>query len=424
MKLGVLRRKTYRTVFLGQAVSAFGTALVPVALAFAVLRAKHSPTDLGIVLAATEGSSLAFYLLGGVISDRFTRKRVMIAADCARAATQIGLGLLFIEGNTGLAGICLLAGAGGAATGLFMPAAQGLTPQLVDGDELHEANILQSSTTSLMLLLGPAVAGVLTVSVGGGWAIVIDGTTFVINALSLSSLPSAVANGDPEASILTQLRDGWQAFVARAWYVQVVCSVAVANLGAGIFITLGPVSAQHFGGAGAWAAILAVGAAGSALGTFAMMRTEPTYPLRTGALLLMLWACLPIAVGVRPPLVVQCLVAALGFFGMTASNALLLTSVQKVVPTELLSRVLSYDYFLSFLSVPLGLAVAGPLSALIGLKATLVGAGLVMLGVQVLTFAAPHVRGFRPLPTPLADVTTPPAADPDAQSLAAVDAEL
>src|ERR671932_761448 len=96
--LDVLREREFRLVFGAQVVSLFGDGIVPVALAFAVLDLTGSATDLGLVLAARTVPLVACLLAGGVVADRVSRRRVMIAADVVRLVSQGLLGAMLVSG--------------------------------------------------------------------------------------------------------------------------------------------------------------------------------------------------------------------------------------------------------------------------------------------------------------------------------------
>jgi MFS family permease len=74
VRAGPLREPNFRAVFIGQATSALGNGLVPVALAFAVLQLTGSTTDLGLVLTSEFVAQLALFLAGGVVADRISRR--------------------------------------------------------------------------------------------------------------------------------------------------------------------------------------------------------------------------------------------------------------------------------------------------------------------------------------------------------------
>ncbi len=137
--MGALRERNFRLLFIGQSVSALGNALVPVALAFAILDLTHSPADLGYVLGAEAAAQVVFLLAGGVIADRLSRRAVMLGADSVRGAAEAALGALLITGHPSVWLLAALAAVQGMAGALFMPASTGLTPSVVSQANLQQA---------------------------------------------------------------------------------------------------------------------------------------------------------------------------------------------------------------------------------------------------------------------------------------------
>jgi MFS family permease len=382
-------------VFTGPAISSFGNSLVPVALAFAVLRDTGSATDLGYVLGSEEVAVLFLYLLGGVVADRLPRRSVMIAADVVRCTGEVTLGLLFVLGHPSIPGICALTAVQGVAGGVFAPAALGLIPAVADNENLQQANMLQSMASNVTSVVAPAIGGILVVTVGGGWAILGDGVTFAVNAVILTALRLDLPSKKRPTTVIADLKQGWGAFTSRSWYWHVVLSVAGFNLFAGVYVTLGPVIARrYYGGAGAWATIATVGALGAVLGGAGLMRIRPRHPLRTGIQLSMLWPLIPVALALRLPLPVVCLAASVGFLGVLAFNDLLHTVIHKMIPEDVLSRVVAYDYFFGDLALPIGILLAGPTANALGARGTLAGAGVLVLVVLMATMLVPSVRNF------------------------------
>jgi MFS family permease len=256
-RLGLLRQSNFRLVFIGQTVSALGNAMLPVALAFAILDQGGRAIDLAYVFGTQEVAALMLYLLGGVAADRYSRRIVMVGADGVRAAAQLVLGGLLIAGHTPVIALAACAAVQGVAGGFFNPAAQGLVPALVPADQLQEANTLQQSGSGVARIVGPALAGALVVSIGGGWAILLNGVSFAVNAAMLTLVRVDAASRteqERQANVLTQLREGWTAFRSFSWYVALVIAFASFNLFYGAYITLGPVVAKRYlGGAAAWA---------------------------------------------------------------------------------------------------------------------------------------------------------------------------
>ena len=182
-QFGILRQHTFRHVFLARAVSLLGTAIAPIALAFAVLgQPGGTATKLGVVMASEAVAQVVFLLAGGVLADRFSRYRLMVGSDLFAFAAQGSIAGLFISRAAPLGLIAALSAVTGAASGIFYPSARGLIPQIVDGPELQSANALVRLSQNTAALAGASTSGVIIVGVGAGWALAIDAVSFLVSA--------------------------------------------------------------------------------------------------------------------------------------------------------------------------------------------------------------------------------------------------
>lgn len=182
-RLGPLAEPQFRRLYLARAFSLFGDALVPVALAFAVLAVDRSPTALGFVLASRFVSLVVFLLVGGVIGDRLSRKGVLIASDLVRFGAQSITAWLLITAHARVWELVALAFVYGMGEAFFRPTSTGFVPETVSQARLQQANALLAMTTSTWTVVGPVVAGVMVTTVGAGWAIGADALTFLVSAL-------------------------------------------------------------------------------------------------------------------------------------------------------------------------------------------------------------------------------------------------
>src|SRR6266568_2803217 len=148
-RLGALQERDFRLFLTGQTASLLGDGMVPVALSFAVLDLTGSITDLGLVLAARAVPMIGFLLVGGVFADRLPRRAVMIGADLLRFGSQGLVAALLISGHAQLWQIIALQAVNGAATAFFNPALTGLTPAIVSGERLQQANVLRGMSMGL-----------------------------------------------------------------------------------------------------------------------------------------------------------------------------------------------------------------------------------------------------------------------------------
>jgi MFS family permease len=196
--------------------------------------------------------------------------------------------------------------------------------------------------------------------------------------------------------IVLDLAEGWSEFASRIWLWTIVVAAGFGNMASvGAAMVLGPlVAKQALGGASAWGAILACEGAGFLVGGLLLLRWRPRRPLLAGELALLVWA-LPLVclASVRSTAVI-----AAGFFfsglALEVFNVSWSTALQQHVPLEKLSRVSAYDALGSFVFIPLGLTIVGPIASAIGVTETLWLAAVVLLGS---TLAALSVRDMREL---------------------------
>jgi MFS family permease len=403
---GVLAERQFRRYFVGQATSYLGDGLLPVAISFAVLDLTGSASDLGLVLAARMIPVVLFLLVGGVWADRLPRHLVMLGSDVGRGVVQALLAVLLLTGSAELWHLLVLQALYGVAEAFMRPAATGLLPALVPGDRLQQANSLMSATVNSAYIVGPLIAGALVATVGAGTAIAVDAATFAVSTVSLALLrvPARVARAE-RLPFLEELRDGWREFRSRTWLWATVAAASFYLLAVvAPLMVLGPVVAdRELGGASAWGVIAAAIALGTLVGSIAAARARPARPILTIAVLLAGPAFTAIALAVPLPVSV---IAVLGFVaGATEGfmEVVWITALQERIPPAALSRVSSYDTLGSFVFMPVGFALAGPVSEAIGLRATLVAVAIFALATSLLLVALPAVRAVRRVPAVTAE---------------------
>jgi len=187
-----LHEREFRLLFAGRITSLFGSAIAPVALAFAVLDLTGSKTDLGLVLAAREIPLIVFLLAGGIWADRLPRNVVMVGANVFSALSQAAAAALLIAGSAEIWHLAALAAVNGGASAFFFPASAGVIPQTVPAGILQQANALLALAMNSAMIGGAAVAGFLVAAFGSGWALAIDAGTYLVGAsfVALMRLPA------------------------------------------------------------------------------------------------------------------------------------------------------------------------------------------------------------------------------------------
>jgi hypothetical protein len=378
--LAPFRRKQFRLLFAGELITLLGTAVAPVALAFAVLDLTGSATDLGYVLAAGWLPQIVFILIGGVLGDRLPRNLVMVGANLLSAAAQGATAALLLTGAAQPWHLAVLAAARGTATALFFPAAQSVVPEIVETELLQPANAMIRLAQSASTVLGAGLGG----------AIAFDAATYLVSALVFVRIRIPRVVVERGETIVRELIEGWNEFRSREWLWVIVVCASVGNLVAtATFSVLGPLIAKRYlGGAPAYGAIVAAQSAGFIAGGLISLRWRPARPLLVSTL-----ALLPTAgeiacyAGVR----MTAVIATVAFFagvGLEIFGVNWITALQQHVPTRVLSRVNSYDALGSFVFIPLGLVIAGPLAARLGVTETLwifLAIGLASIGAALLS---------------------------------------
>ncbi len=392
-----LRDRQFAWFYASRVVSMAGTMMTSVALAFAVLEITDSASALGIVLASQAVPMVIFLLVGGVVADRFPRSSVIKVSCLLSALTQGLVATLVITDVAQLWMLVILEAANGTVAAFSMPAGASLLPQLAPRSHLRQANALISFSRGGLAIIGPSTAALLVVTVGPGWALAFDSLTWLLAALFIMRVrvPARPA-GDAPASILRELREGWTVFSSHTWLWLIVGAFGLLNMiHAGAWFTLGPALAKQTIGAGGWGLVLSAESVGLLLMTVVLMKVDIRRPLRSGMLGCALFSLPLLMLGLDPhvvPLMVAAFLAGLGMevFGIGWNLA-----VQENIDDDMLSRVYSYDMLGSFVAIPIGQVLFGPLGELVGYREVLVTAAVVYFGICLLTLTFPSVRGMR-----------------------------
>ena len=396
-RLGPLAEPQFRLLWIGQTASAAGDALIPVAVAFAVLGIGGSATDLGIVFAAFTAAHVALVLAGGVWADRLPRQLVMVACDVVRGIGEVVLGVLLISNNAQIWHLAVGAAVIGGASAFFLPASGGLVPQTVSAGRLQQANALMSLSRSATGIFGPPVAGLLIVTTGTGVVFLVDAATFVVSAISLLMLRLAPTEARPsQQHFLADLAAGWREVAARRWIVAAICAFALSNMAGSSFFILGAVIANtKLGGAAAWGLILTGGAVGGLIGGVLALRFRPERPLLVGFAISAAMSLPLLALAGPLPVLLIAASSMVSLVAIELSNTWWFTMLQQHVPEHARSRVSSYDWLVSLVFQPMGSLLAGPLAATIGLPATLLGAAGLALAANLGVLLVRDVREVR-----------------------------
>ncbi|MEV0197967.1 MFS transporter [Nonomuraea sp. NPDC050691] len=403
-----------RRLLWGRGLSALATALIPTTLTLAVLRIPGQGSGgLGVVLACELVPLLVFLPVGGVLADRLRPERVILLADLVRCLAQVAIGAELIAGSGRLAVLAVLSAVSGVAIAFGLPAVPRLVAAVVPASDRLRVNARIGVVTSVSGVAAPALAGGMAMAVGPGWAAALTGLLFAGSALTLGGIrtPAASTESRNEAKRFgRELAEGWREVRVRPWFLRSVLGHGVWHFTAGLFLTLGPLTAVgRLGGEGAWVLVAQAGTAGLVLGVLLAPRLPIRRPIVVVQVAAALYA-LPLA-ALAVPLPAWAVAGAYfaAMCGLGVLSPLWETVVAQEIPEGALGRVRSLDQLISFAARPFGLAVAVPLAGLTGAAGLLLAAGALVaaanLAAIVRTPAAPlpaEPRRRSPAPGPRA----------------------
>lgn len=394
------RLKPFRRLFLARVISNFGNGLAPVAIAFGVLGLDGATaTDLSKVQAALMLPLVVFMLVGGIVADRFPRALIIGASDIVLSFVVITSGILFLLDQQSVNKLIVISLISGTLNALWWPAFMGITPEIVDEENLQSANSVIAFGANSMNIFGIVAGGALVAAIGPGWAIFGDGLTFLVAGILVLQLRKfgtkrEVTEHSPTA--FDDLIHGWKEFSSRSWVVAVVLGYTfIAMAFEAIFAVLGPYNAKlNLDGPRPWSWILAALSVGMAFGVVVAMKIRPKHPLVIGITAQFAMVMFMVSMGITTNIWLLMAIAFLCGIGMDLFMILWQTSLQTHIPRESLSRVASYDAFGSLALAPLGLILAGPAAERFG-----VGQAMIALGVMtaITLLAILSVSGVRRL---------------------------
>jgi MFS family permease len=378
--------------FFGQLVSVSGTWMQQVAQDWLVLHLSNSGVAVGVTVALQFLPMLLFGMAGGIVADRFDKRRVLLATQSAAAVLALAMGALVASGGIRLWMVFILAFLLGCVTAIDNPTRQSFVTEMVGPDELTNAIGLNSATFNAARIIGPAVAAVAIKTVGLSAAFFVNGVSYlaVITGL-LMMRPSELFRTRKAASEPGQVRAGLRYVWSTPELKLTILLVAVvATFGMNLSVVL-PLMAKFtfHGDAGTYALLtstMAVGALGGAL--LAARRETPTPRLLVGTAIA--FGVFSIATALAPT--VQLAVVGLVPTGASAISfmATANSTLQIRSDDRMRGRVMAL-YALVFLgSTPLGGPLTGWVSQIASPRLALALGGLITLAGGIAAWV--HIR--------------------------------
>ena len=393
VRLGALRHRDFRLFWIGQLISQIGTWMQSVAQAWLVLELTHSPLQLGIVSALQFTPVLLFSPVGGVLSDRFAKRKVLLVSQTAMQLQAFVLAALVWSGRIQYWHVAVLAAIYGLGRAIDIPARQSYITDLVGRSDLANAVALNSVIMNGARIVGPAVAGLLIAAFGVALAFFLNGVSFVAVLVALVAIRT---EGRPDINGRLGIREGLLGAlsyaaatppVAFTLGLMVVVSLVVLNFNVVVPLVARDVLNQGANGFGLLMSALGAGAVAGAFGVALFRRGQP--PLK-----FLVASAATLCAGLMA-------LAAAGHFAVAALVLALLgccqilfttgcnTTLQLVAPNELRGRVMGL-YTVTFAGMtPFGSLLVGWVAEHQGIRlACAAGGAIGLLGVAVLVLIA------------------------------------
>jgi MFS family permease len=382
------RSRNYSLYFMGQSVSLIGTWMQKTAVSWVVYTLTHSTFMLGLTLFASQFPSFLFSLIGGVVSDRYDRYKVLLATQVASMIQAILLAVLILFNHYQVWEILALSVMLGIINAFDVPARQSLVYEMVKTkSDLPNALALNSSMVNLSRLIGPAIAGLVLEGLGDGACFIGNAVSFiaVIGSLLMMRLPKYVTKPHPKNGF-GELREGFSYIKRTPSILFILVMLALISLLVLPFSTLIPYYARDVfkGTATTFGIIDSFIGLGAFSGAIFLASQKPGADLKkilfintlifgAGLVLFSHEHSYPLAL----------LFVTIAGFGMMSQITVSNTLIQTTVDPAMRGRVISFYAMAFFGMQPIGGLLVGALSKWIGTTNTLLieGIGALLIGL-------------------------------------------
>jgi MFS family permease len=385
--LRALRHRNFQLFFAGQLISLIGTWMQNVAQAWLVYRLTGSSALLGMVGFAGQIPVFLISPLGGLIADRYSRQRTVIATQTSALILAFVLAGLTLTGRVQVAHIFVLAALLGVVNAFDIPARQSFLVEMVGREDLINAIALNSSMFNGARIVGPAVAGILVAAIGEGWCFFANGVSYIAVIIGLIMIKVPPAATPKKGSAISHIAEGFR-FAARTTPIRaLLLLLGLVSLTGMPYAVLMPVFADHIfhSGARGLGILMGFSGAGALVGALALATRQGVVGLGRwvavstgvfGASLILFsfsrsfWIAAALLVPVGMAMMTQ----------MGASNTL----IQTMTPDPLRGRVMSV-YSMMFMGMaPAGALLAGVMADRFGAPFTVAAGGAVAIAGSII----------------------------------------
>lgn len=358
------RYADFRLMWMGACTSSIGTWMQKAAQSWMLLQLSNSPFLLGLDAFLGEIPILLFSLVGGVVADRYDRRRLLIGSQLVQMSCAFTLAALFATGAVQIWMILGLSFVTGLAQAFGGPAYQALVPTLVTKEDLPNAIALNSIQFNVARVVGPALGGLALTSLGAAWCFSLNGISFVAVIITLLLIKTGFIPAKATVSMLASMKDGIAFIRGKPDMVSlIILAFGMTSLGIPLMTFL-PVFAKDVlkGDADTYTLLLSISGLGSILGALFVASTGTSR--RKGFIALSMMIVLGFSVmgfAVSKSFWASAALAFVGGAALIACFALIASLVQLIVTDDMRGRVMSV-YNVAFRGgMPLGSLAAGSL---------------------------------------------------------------
>jgi MFS family permease len=391
---GLWRHSGFRTLWIGQTISVFGSQVTTLALPLtAVLTLKATPAQMGVLGAAQYAPALLVSLLAGVWIDRVRRRPILIGVDLGRALLLLVIPLTALTHLLHMEELYLIGFVGGTLTTIFTLAYTAFLPSLISREQLADGNGKLTASASLAQIAGPALAGGLVQVFTAPLALVVDAVSFLVSAGSLAVIHVHEPDAEPSAEARTiwqEIGTGLHLSLGHPVLRAIAGSAGTSNLFATVLFSVLVLylTRQVHVTPAVLGIVFAAAGPGGLLGAWVAARTARVLGLgRTivGAQVVLGGAGLLVPLASGPLVIaVPLLIAAQFLIGLMVPilNINQISLMQAITPDRVLGRVNASMLSITGGAMPIGALLGGTLGSTIGLRPTLiVGASGVLLSL-------------------------------------------
>ncbi len=359
-----LKIRNYRWYFIGQAVSLSGTWMQTVALGWLVLQITGSGTQVGIVVALQFLPMLFLGPWGGLIADRFNKRKILYATQIAFGVETLALSVLVFIDAISIWGLYLFALSFGMVRVFDNPTRQTFVGELVGNDQLKNAVSLNATVNNLARAVGPSIAGILIAGIGMGFCFLFNALTYVVTFWTLTQMrQSELQTIPPKKKAKGEIMEGFRYVMATPLIRNTLIMMALIGTFVFEFQVSLPILAEgvFHGDASSYAALLSAMGIGSVLGGLFAAGRKSIAPHHL-IIFIFFFGVSMIATALMPTLALATLgMFVVGFFSINVTS-LGNTTLQLESKPEMRGRVMALWGMAMLGSTPIG----GPIIGYIG----------------------------------------------------------